>query len=142
MSFFAEASIDVPVPPETAFDALADHAKWPSWMPPTFAPVGPSPGILRAGDRILVKIARSPFASPIRVIRVERANEIAWGGGAPGISAEHRFLFEPDGKGGTRIRSVEEWSGPLAPILKPIVKRLAERIGAEQLAGLARAVRR
>lgn len=142
MSFLAEASIEVPVPPEEAFDALADHASWPSWMPATFAPVGPSPGTLRAGDRILVKIARSPFASPIHILRVDRPREIAWGGGAPGISAEHRFLFEPSGNGGTRILSVELWTGLLAPILKPIVKRVAERVGAEQLRGIAKAVGR
>lgn len=52
--------------------------------------------------------------------------------------AEHRFLFEPDGSG-TRIRSVESWRGLLATATKPVLKRLAERIGKQQLEGLRRA---
>lgn len=142
MTFLAEASIHVPVSPEIAFDTLADHASWADWMPHSFRPAGPSRGTLRAGDRVLVHIARAPVASPIVVSRVERPREIAWGGGLRFvISAEHRFLFEPDGSGGTVIRSVETWNGVLARALRPVVKRLAERIGAQQLAGIARGVR-
>jgi hypothetical protein len=142
VSFLAETALDMPVAPEIAFDALADHARWPAWMPRTFTPVGPSLGTLRPGDRLRVRIAHAPVASPIVVSVVDRPREIAWRGGPRGVlAAEHRFLFEPNGSGGTRVRSVERWQGILAPLLRPIVQRLAERIGAEQLAGLARAAR-
>ncbi|APR74727.1 Hypothetical protein A7982_00073 [Minicystis rosea] len=142
MSFLAETSIDLSVSPEIAFDALADHAGWAAWMPRTFVPVGPTHGTLRAGDRILVRIAHGPMPTPIVVSVVDRAREITWRGGPRGVlAAEHRFLFEPNGAGGTRVRSVERWDGALAPLVRPILKRLAERIGAQQLAGLARAVR-
>lgn len=142
VSFLAETSLDIPVSPEIAFDALADHAGWAAWMPRTFAPVGPTPGTLRAGDRFRVRIAHAPVASPLVVSVVDRPREIAWRGGPRGVlAAEHRFLFEPNGEGGTRVRSVERWDGVLAPLLRPIVQRLAERIGAQQLAGLARAAR-
>jgi hypothetical protein len=142
VTFVAEASIHLSVPPDVAFDALADHASWPDWMPRSFRPVGPSQGTLRSGRRLLVYIAGAPVATPIVVSWVERAREIAWGGGVRGVlAAEHRFLFEPDGSGGTWIRSVEIWSGALAWVARPVVKPLAERVGAEQLAGIARAVR-
>lgn len=143
VSFLAEASIDIPVSPEIAFDTLAEHAGWAAWMPRSFMPVGPTPGTLRAGDRVSVRIALGPVATPLTVSVVDRPREIAWRGGARGLlAAEHRFLFEPNGSGGTRVRSVETWRGALAPLLRPIVKRLAEHLGGQQLAALARGAQR
>ena len=88
-----------------------------------------------------MKITGAP--ATIEVTVVDRAREITWCGGVRGLlRAEHRFLFESDGKGGTKIHSHETWRGVLAPLLKPFVKPRAERIGGEQLAGLAKAVKR
>lgn len=143
VTFIAEASLHIPVSPEVAFDTLADHGSWAEWMPRTFMPVGRSPGALTAGARILVKIAYGPLPSPIMVSVVERPREIAWRGGLPGlVAADHRFLFESDGKGGTVVRSVESWTGVLAWAMKPLLARLAEGIGAQQLAGLAKGATR
>jgi hypothetical protein len=141
MSFVAEASRTLGVPPEVAFDRLADHPSWKEWMPRSFTPLSPARGALRVGDRLRMRIARAPFPAVIEVTVVERAKEIAWRGGVAGVlHAEHRFLFESDGKGGTRVRSVETWRGALAAVLRRFVRPVAERIGAEQLDGLARGV--
>jgi hypothetical protein len=110
--------------------------------------VGRSKGPLRQGDSIRVRIAGMPMAAKLSVSVTKRpdgkegtsSGEITWTGGVRGLLwAEHRFLFEPK-EGGTRVRSVETWHGALAPLFQKAIQKQAERIGAEQLAGLARGV--
>jgi hypothetical protein len=142
MSFIAEARIDIDVPPETAFDVLLQHPKWPDWMPRSFEVPSPADSPLHVGKRFRVRIARAPFASTIEVTVVNRPGEITWCGGRRGLLyAEHRFLFSSDGNGGTRVHSHETWSGALAPLLRPLLQPGAERVGSQQLAGLAAACR-
>jgi len=140
MSFLAEASRIVAASPQAAFDRLADHASWKDWMPPGFRPVGPSVGVLRPGARLLVRIAGAPIATPIEVTVVEPGVEIAWRGGNGLLRGNHRFLFERAEADRTRVRSVETWDGLFAALAQPFVKPVAERVGREQLAGLARAL--
>ena len=142
MSFVAQAELLIDAPPQRVFDRLANFAAWPSWMPPSFAPVvrrgHPSP--LRLGDRFRVKVGGAPFASTLRISVLQRPRELGWRGGMRGLLwAEHRFVLEPDGDRRTRVRSIETWRGALAGLMRRIVKPLAEKIGGEQLAGLARA---
>jgi hypothetical protein len=139
--FVAEASVEVPTTPDALFDRLADHASWAAWMPPSFRPVGRTLGELRAGDRPRVRIAGVPTTTTLTVTVVDRARELTWTGGVRGVLfAEHRFLFEPT-LAGTRLRSVETWSGILTPLIRRIVKRDAERVGKAQLHALAAAAR-
>lgn len=138
MSFLAEATCTMAASPEVMFDRLADYGSWRSWMPPSFQPIGRAVGPLRVGDRLKVRICGMP--SLLEVMVVDRAREIAWRGGIGFLlSAHHRFLFEPDGASSTRVRSVELWKGALGPFVRPVVRRAAEWVGKEQLAGLARA---
>jgi len=148
MVFIAQAERALDVSPEVAFDRLANHASWFEWMPASFRPVGRSKGPLRKGDSIRVRIAGMPMAAKLFVSVTRRpegkdgapSGEITWTGGIPGVLfAEHRFLFEPR-EGGTRVRSVETWRVALAPLLRGAIKSQAEKIGSEQLAGLARGV--
>ncbi len=97
---------------------------------------------LREGDVIRVRIAGAPVASKIDVVVVDRPHEITWSGGIRGVlHGRHRFLFEPH-EGGTRVRSAETWSGALAAVVKPALKRAASKVGLQQLRGLERAVTR
>jgi hypothetical protein len=138
MSFIAQASRRVAAPPEALFDKLADFSSWFDWMPKTFRPTAGPRRVLRERDRMRIRIDGAPISSPIRVSVVDRPREVAWTGGVRGILwAEHRFLFTAADDGGTEARSVETWSGVMAPVLRPIVKRVAERIGREQLEALA-----
>jgi hypothetical protein len=140
MSFVAEASITLPVTPEVAFDALLDHPSWVEWMPRSFVPASDLGRPLREGDEIRVRIAGAPVASKIDVAVVDRAREITWCGGVRGLLyGRHRFLFEPH-EGGTRVRSAETWSGVLAAVVKPALKRAASKVGMQQLRGLEKAV--
>ncbi len=138
MSFIAEASIVIAATPEAVFDKLVDHPSWHAWMPATFRPVGTSRGPLRVGDKLPMYIARLPVVTPIEVLVVDRAEEITWGGGSPLLRARHRFLFE-SAAGGTRVRSVETWEGALDWALKPVIKRVAEKIAKDQLEALRKA---
>ena len=141
MSFFANAERNLPVTPEVAFDQLADHASWDTWMPRTFRPDGGSSGTLRVGDKLRVFIDGAPLAASIVVRIARRPAEIMWTGGVKGLLwAEHHFHFEAHADGGTLVRSVERWTGALAPLVRRLVQPAAERIGNEQLTGLARAV--
>jgi uncharacterized protein YndB with AHSA1/START domain len=140
MAFVAEAWIDIDVPPEVAFDALADHSRWKEWMPRSFAVASRADSPHHLGKRFAMKVAGMPVASSIEVTALDRPRTLTWSGGQRGVlRGEHEFRFASDGKGGTRVHSHETWSGALAPLLRPFVKRAAEKIGREQLEGLARA---
>ena len=136
MPYTIEEVLDIDVGPEVAFDALVDHDSWPLWMPAEFLPVGPSVGTLRVGAKAKIRIDRLPFASTLRVTVVDRPREITWSGGRRGtLYAEHRFLFAAKGAG-TRVTSLETWSGWLSVLLKPILYPGAVRVGRAQLAGI------
>jgi len=139
MSYVARASRLVPVSVDVAFDTLVDHNSWPRWMPASFRSVGKGQGKLTVGAQRKVKVLGSPFPSPIRVEVVDRAREVTWGGGIPGlVKGRHRFLFEPKGDSSVEVSSVETWSGALAALLRPVLQPLAERVGREQLDALER----
>ena len=143
MAFLAEAETTTSASPEAVFDRLVDFASWHDWMPKTFRPIGREPAKLAAGVRIPTKIVRMPGTQWLDVTVCDRAREVTWCGGVPGlVRAEHRFLFEPLDNGGTRIRSVETWKGPLALLLKPVIKRTAERVGKHQIDAIAKAAER
>ena len=139
MPFTAEVSLELEVSPTVAFDTLAAHDGWAKWMPRSFLPVGPSVGTLKVGEKARVKIAGAPVASTLRVTCVDRPREIAWCGGVKGlVFGDHHFLFEATEKG-TRVRSVETWTGVLAGLIRPLLLKAAKRVGDEQLAGLRQA---
>jgi|HubBroStandDraft_1064217.scaffolds.fasta_scaffold239493_2 hypothetical protein len=141
MSFVARGSRRVSVTPEVAFDRLADFASWAEWMPRSFRPTGSPTGELTVGRRIRVRIGGMPNATTIEVSEKRRPAEIAWRGGVRGVLfADHHFLFEPDGRGGTLVTSLETWSGALAPFTRLFIQPMAARIGGQQLEALARAV--
>jgi hypothetical protein len=141
MSFIAKGSRRVSVTPEVAFDRLADFASWAEWMPRSFRPAESPSGALSVGRKIRVRIGGLPGRTTIEVSEARRPVEIAWRGGVRGVLfADHRFLFDPDGQGGTNVTSLETWSGALAPFIRLLVQPMAERIGGHQLEALARAV--
>jgi hypothetical protein len=140
MSYVVEAQIEVSASVDQAFETLCDHTRWPQWMPPTFAPLGPTVGRLTIGAKFKVRVDRMPLPSDIVVTRFVRPNEITWCGGLGALmQAEHTFFFEANGSG-TRVRSSERWSGPLASVLSPFVKWRAKAGAEAQLAALAKAL--
>lgn len=138
MPFLAEASIEIPVSPDVAFAKLLDFPTWDKWMPRSFRPMEKG-APLTVGARIRVRIGGLP--STLTVTTADRPRTIAWRGGVGKLLfAEHVFRFEAKGSG-TLVLSQEVWDGRLASALRPVVKRLAERVGREQLEALAGALR-
>jgi hypothetical protein len=136
MPYVTEVFLSLDVPPEVAFDALADYPSWKTWMPRSFTPISKSDGPLRPGKRLWIRVVGAP--AKIKVTVIDRPKEIAWCGGVRGLfRAEHRFLFESDGKGGARIHSHETFRGALAQLVRGLVKARSQRVASEQLAGLA-----
>jgi hypothetical protein len=133
--YIVKAHLDMDVSPEVAFDTLADHDSWREWMPSSFLPVGPSLGTLRVGACPRVRINGLPFATPLPVTVVDRPREITWAGGSAALRGVHTFVFDAI-DGGTRVTSSETWSGWLAALLKPVLRRGAARVGRAQLAGI------
>ena len=76
MGYTVTTHLDVEVPPEVAFDTLADHDSWPEWMPGSFKPVGPSVGTLRPGLAPTVRISGAPFDTPLPMLVVDSPREI------------------------------------------------------------------
>lgn len=132
--------LDLDVSPAVAFDTLADHDSWPGWMPKSFLPVGPSLGTLRVGLTPRVRINGLPFTTPLPVTVVDRPREITWAGGTASLQGVHTFLFEARDRG-TRVTSVETWSGWLAWLLMPVLRPGAVRVGRAQLAGIKKGAR-
>lgn len=142
MSVVAEASVTVAVPPARALARLADFPAWSRFMPASFRPVRGPERPLALGDALFVKLRGLPTDTKLEVVQLEPERLIAWSGGVPGLlHAVHAFHFEPH-EGGARVRSVETWTGVLARgPAGALVKRAAERVGREQLEGLANDLR-
>jgi len=139
VSFVAEAVRTSDRSPEEVFDRLADARGWSEWMSGAFRPLWTPDAPLRPGDRPRVRIGLLP-PTTLEITVADRPRELTWTGGVRGVLfAEHRFLFEPLPEGGTRVRSLETWSGALATLVRPIVKPVAERMGGAQLERLTRA---
>lgn len=142
MTVVAEAERVVDIPRDRAFELFIDFAGWHEWMPLDFRPVDGPGRPLREGDVLRVRIP--PITAKVRVLRVRPHDEVCWGGGAPGLRAEHSFYFDELDAQRTRIRSVEPWTGAVTRI-PPLAHKLvneASRIGAAQLEGFARYVSR
>jgi hypothetical protein len=139
MPYVARASRTLPVSDTVAYDRLADHDSWPRWMPRSFSVIGTTKGTLTKGTKFRVRIEGVPFPVSLRVSVAERPAELTWCGGVRGLLyAEHRFLFERRGDREVEVSSVETWSGVLAALLRAAIEPQAEKVGAAQLAGLAK----
>jgi hypothetical protein len=142
MRVVAEAERMVEVPRDRAFELFVDFPRWREWMPRCFRPLAGPDRPLREGDRLKVRIP--PLRVTVEILRVRPTDEVCWGGGAPGLRAEHSFYFDEVTPTKTRIRSVEPWTGPLIRVrpLAQQVLRAANRIGSAQLDGFVGYVRR
>jgi hypothetical protein len=142
MRVVAEAERMVVVPRDRAFELFIDFPRWREWMPRSFQPVAGPDRPLREGDRLKIRIP--PLRATVRVLRVRSHLEVCWGGGAPGLRAEHSFFFDEVTPTTTRIRSIEPWTGALirvGPLAKQVL-RVANRIGSDQLDGFVGYVER
>jgi hypothetical protein len=139
MALVAEAERVVELPRDRAFELFIDFPRWREWMPRGFQPLSGPQRPLREGDQLRVRIPPIPVVA-LRVLRVRPHEEVCWGGGGPGLRAEHSFFFDEVTPSTTRVRSVEPWTGPitkLGPLARQLL-RMANQVGAAQLDGFVR----
>ncbi|MBR0751574.1 SRPBCC family protein [Bradyrhizobium jicamae] len=110
-----ETEIIIDAPPQTVWAVLDDIACYAEWNPALPALSGRT----TVGQQV-VGTLRQPNVPEREVTptitRVVGARELRWLNQAPGgvFSAEHIFILEPTGDGGTRILHNEIFDGPLA----------------------------
>jgi uncharacterized membrane protein len=97
--------IVIPVPPETAWDFIADVRHAPSWMFGVKEISGSLSPPLRRGDRLHIRlVAGGKFADSQWVIGdCERPSLVSSRGHAMGASAELRIECRPVGQGSTEV---------------------------------------
>lgn len=128
----ASVDLDAPVrasaegwiaaPPERVWDVQADLRTWPRWNPAVSRIDLRGP--LEPGTVFTWKAGGLPIRSVLR--EVDRPRRLAWSGRAPGIRAEHVWVFSEEGQG-TRVETEESFSGLLPRILPGLMGRMLAR---------------
>lgn len=128
-------------PADHLWRAVAEVTAWPDVLP-TFTSVTPlgSNGRLQTGSRYRV---RQPGLAPAiyEVTDCTPDGSFTWVARSPGIVTVATHTVTAEGRG-SRLRLTLEWAGPLAPIVRALLSRKAQRmidLEAATLAGLAEA---
>lgn len=139
MSFIVTVERIIPRPRAACFRDLSDFTTWKDWTPASFRPVRGPDRELRLGDRLVARLdVGFHVPTSLRIDRLEQDRAIMWTGGVKGLlRAEHHFELYDEGEG-TRVVSRETWSGAITSVgpLARVVRKLAEKIGQEQVGAL------
>ena len=132
--------IETALPPETAFDFVADFANAERWDPGVARSVGLDEGPLRVGSRFELDVRMGRRTAPMtyHVVALERPHRVVLVGAGSGVDAVDEIVFEPTGSG-TRIRYTADirLSG-LLRVVQPFLSGAFERIGRDAAAGMRR----
>lgn len=132
--------IETALPPETAFDFVADFANAERWDPGVARSVGLDEGPLRVGSRFELDVRMGRRTAPMtyHVAALERPDRVVLVGAGSGVDAVDEIVFEPTGSG-TRIRYTADirLSG-LLRVVQPFLSGAFERIGRDAAAGMRR----
>lgn len=118
-----QAVTDIEADLAVGWRVMTDFAAFPQWNPLLRAVKGKP----EKGASLGLRVARSlgsdetaPLPARVRVVAPEQ--EIAWGGGVPGVfDVHHYFRFERADKGFRFIHG-EIFSGLLVPVIWPVIK--------------------
>lgn len=118
-----KAVTEVAAPLAEGWRVMTDFIAYPAWNPLMRAVTGEP----RVGARLKLRVARKLGAeetmflpAKVRVVRPEQ--EIAWGGGVPGLlDVHHYFRFEATATGHRFVHG-EIFSGVLVPLLWPLLR--------------------
>jgi uncharacterized protein YndB with AHSA1/START domain len=109
----AKKDIEIAAPIEQVWSLLTDIAAWPTWQPDiTHARLE---GNLSAGATFLWKAKGLNITSTIQ--ELEPKMKVGWTGKSIGMSAIHRWTFEPQGSY-THVTTEESLSGWFPALLK------------------------
>ncbi len=117
--------IEISAPPEAVWAVLTDFPRFGEWN--EFLPKVDGKAIEGSRIRFVFELPRGfKMKATAEVLRVEPDRELRWAGTAPIpglLRAEHYFLLSPAGDGATRFDHGERFTGPLAVLLWPILRR-------------------
>ncbi len=122
MWYHIQTEIHIDKDPKSVWKALMDFSSYPKWNPFITS-------IKQVSDQQLVAVMRSGNSDMTfkpRILKMESQKEFRWLGKLGGIgglfTGEHYFLLSPE-RGGTLFRQGEKFSGILAWILLPFMKK-------------------
>ena len=111
--------------PDAIWALLTNASAYPQWNPAVVS----LEGTIRAGQQIrLVSIVNPKRAFTLRVTETDAPRRMVWADGMPlGMFAGRRtFTLRPQGEGRTEFSMVEEYSGPLAPMITRTIPDMTE----------------
>ena len=113
---FARNVIDLPnVPPEKAYAALLDATRWPE-LYENARDVKLPAGTSKLELGMTFEWVTFGTKQKTTVVELEPNRVVGWYAKMPGNEAYHRWLFEPNGQGGTRLVTEECNRGLLAKL--------------------------
>lgn len=131
-----EISVDIAAALDEVWTVLVDVEGWPSWTA-SVSEVKVLDGTpLAVGSRVRVRQPRLP-ATVWDVSSLEPGRSFTWTAAAPGVTtvADHRLEAQGDG---VRATLALERSGPLAPVVDLLFRRLTRRYVTMEADGLKR----
>jgi carbon monoxide dehydrogenase subunit G len=148
MARFVDA-IDLPVPPEAAFDFLADFHRTAEWDPGVVEAERLTPAPSRLGSRFRVVVSFLGRRMPLEyaITRYERPHSLILEGGDDTLRSLDELTFTGR-EGGTRVtyearlelRGLRRFADPLLDVAFQVIGRFAARGLRERLAaGVPRA---
>jgi uncharacterized membrane protein len=130
------STVDIDRPPEVVFDVYARVEEWPGWTASIRQVRRLDPGPLAVGSRTEVRQPRLPVAV-WTVTELVPGEVFSWESSAPGLRSVGRHRVHPRPGGCTAVAEIEH-SGPLAPLLVLLTRRLTARYLRLECEGLRR----
>lgn len=115
-----EDEIRIAAPPETVWRVTTDVERWPEWTPTVTRVRRIDAGPLAVGSAVEIRQPAMP-AVIWTVTELAPPRRFAWEGRLRGLRMVATHELSPDGSG-TRNRLSIELTGPLAPLLGPLLR--------------------
>ena len=130
--------IETTLPPESAFDFVADFANAERWDPGVARSTRLDGGPVSVGSRFSLDVRMGGRTAPMtyRVATLERPRRVVLVGEGSGVDAVDEIVFEPAG-GGTRIRYTADIRlRGLLKLAQPFLSGAFEKIGKDAAEGM------
>ena len=130
-----ETSIDIAAPPERVWTVMSDIDRWPEWTESVDTAQRGEPGPLVVGSTATIKQPKLASSKWV-VTEADPATGFVWQSKSFGVTTTGGHHIEALADGGTRARLTLAMSGPLAPVVQLIGKKLIPRYMGFEAAGL------
>jgi carbon monoxide dehydrogenase subunit G len=134
--------IETVLPPDAAFDYIADFANAAEWDPGTERSERVDPGPVGVGARYRLDVRIGSRVAPMeyRITAFEPSRRVVLEGTGSGVSAVDEIRFAPAGHG-TRIDYTADIRlGGLLRLVQPFLGRAFERVGRDAATGMRKSL--